>query len=73
MPPPHRSPTASVLAAQYMPSLALVMRAARFAQAPLQNWLLGMNPYLDDEAPALHIVDQPRAVLRAARAFAAVG
>ena len=41
--------------------------------AVVQNWLLGMNPYLNDEAPALHIADQPKEVLRAAKAFVAVG
>lgn len=52
--------------------VAMLLREVAPAQV-VQNWLLGMNPYLDDEAPALHIVDQPREVLRAARAFVAVG
>jgi hypothetical protein len=39
----------------------------------VQNWLMGMNPYLDGEAPALQIARQPQAVLRAARAFVTVG
>ncbi len=25
--------------------------------AVVQNWLLGMNPYLNDDAPAMHITD----------------
>jgi hypothetical protein len=38
----------------------------------VQNWLMGMNPDLDDDAPALHIADRPQDVLRAARAFVTV-
>jgi len=46
---------------------------AVFPRQVVQNWLLGMNPYLDDDAPALHIAQEPQAVLRAAKAFVAVG
>lgn len=37
----------------------------------IRAWFRGMNPYLDDEAPALAITEQPTAVLQAARAFLA--
>jgi len=39
----------------------------------VQSWFLGMNPQLDDETPALLIATRPADVLRAARAFAAIG
>ncbi|MGH2561294.1 MAG: XRE family transcriptional regulator [Thermomicrobiales bacterium] len=41
-----------------------------------QSWFMGMNPYLDDRAPALVLADEPEEasrVLRAARAFLAHG
>lgn len=38
----------------------------------VQNWLMGMNPDLEDTAPALHIADRPQDVLRAAKAFVTV-
>jgi hypothetical protein len=39
----------------------------------LQAWFLGMNPALDDQAPAELIASDPVRVLQAARAFLAVG
>lgn len=39
----------------------------------VQSWFMGMNPQLDDETPALLIASRPADVLRAARAFAAIG
>lgn len=35
----------------------------------VQSWFVGMNPELNDEAPAKVILDDPKRVLDAARAF----
>lgn len=35
----------------------------------IQSWFVGMNPELNDEVPAKVIVDDPKRVLDAARAF----
>ncbi len=37
----------------------------------VRAWFMGMDPLLDDRAPALVLRDDPAAVLRAARAFRA--
>jgi hypothetical protein len=47
--------------------------AARESPETIRAWFRGMNPYLDDTAPALAIADNPRGVLQAARAFLAYG
>jgi len=55
--------------------------AFHVAQLLLQNesaetvraWFLGMNPDLDDQAPALALAEHPNEVLQAARAFLANG
>ncbi len=42
----------------------------------VRSWLMGMNPSLDDRAPALVLADEPEAapqVMRAARGFLAHG
>jgi hypothetical protein len=39
----------------------------------VQAWLLGMNPQLDDRAPATVLAEDPVAVMRAARFFVANG
>jgi hypothetical protein len=39
----------------------------------VRAWLLGMNPLLDDRAPAAVLPEDPAAVIRAARLFAANG
>lgn len=39
----------------------------------LRAWFIGMNPDLDDQAPALLLADNPQAVLGAARNFLANG
>ena len=39
----------------------------------VQAWLLGMNPQLDDRAPASVLAEDPAAVMRAARFFVANG
>ena len=39
----------------------------------LRAWFIGMNPSLDDQAPALLLADNPQAVLGAARNFLAYG
>ena len=40
---------------------------------PIQAWFIGMNPDLDDQAPALLLHEDPHAVLGAARNFLAYG
>ena len=39
----------------------------------VRAWLLGMNPLLDDRAPAAVLAENPDAVIRAARSFVANG
>lgn len=39
----------------------------------VRDWFLGMNPALEDRAPAAILGEDPQAVLRAARFFAANG
>lgn len=39
----------------------------------VRAWFMGMNPELDDRAPALAVADDPASVMRAARAFLAGG
>ena len=39
----------------------------------VQGWFMGMNPQLDDRAPALVIGENPPEVMQAARAFLAGG
>ena len=39
----------------------------------VRAWFLGMNPDLDDQAPALALAEHPQEVLQAARAFLANG
>ncbi len=39
----------------------------------VRAWFIGMNPELDDQPPALVIVDDPLRVLQAARIFVANG
>lgn len=41
--------------------------------ATIRAWFMGMNPLLDDEAPALALAEDAAAVLGAARAFVANG
>jgi hypothetical protein len=45
------------------------------AESPetVQAWLLGMNPLLDDRAPAAVLPEDPAAVMRAARFYVANG
>lgn len=52
-----------------------ITRTLRAVESPevVQAWLLGMNPMLDDRAPAVVLREDPAAVLRAARFFAANG
>lgn len=50
----------------------------REGAATVQSWFKGMNPQLDDQAPALLLREQPitiagPAVMAAARAFAFIG
>ena len=39
----------------------------------IRAWFIGMNPSLDDQAPALLLAENPQAVLGAARNFLAYG
>lgn len=39
----------------------------------VRSWLLGMNPQLDDRAPAAVLAEDPAGVIRAARFFVANG
>lgn len=41
----------------------------REAADTVRAWFRGMNPHLDDEAPALALATEPARVLQAARAF----
>jgi hypothetical protein len=52
-----------------------VMQALLEVESPVtvRAWLLGMNPLLDDRAPAAMLAEDPAAVLRAARFFVANG
>src|SRR4051794_24684516 len=43
------------------------------AAATVRAWFMGMNPELDDRAPALALRDDPGRVLQAARTFLAHG
>jgi hypothetical protein len=48
--------------------VARLLRQAESEQT-VQSWFMGMNPHLDDRAPALVIGQDPRSVLQAARAL----
>lgn len=45
----------------------------REAPDTIQAWFTGMDPFLDDEAPALVLRQDPERVVRAARSFLAYG
>lgn len=45
----------------------------REAPDTIRTWFTGMDPYLDDEAPALMLRRDPERVVRAARSFLAYG
>jgi hypothetical protein len=47
--------------------------ALRLRSETVRAWFVGMNPDLDDQAPALLLGDDPHAVLLAARSFLANG
>lgn len=52
-----------------------VVRLLRQAESDqtVQSWFMGMNPYLDDRAPALVMSQDSRSVLQAARTLLANG
>ena len=55
--------------------IATLLESATSRQT-VQSWFMGMNPHLDDRAPALVLADEPDAaprVMQAARAFLAHG
>ena len=65
-----REDVARTLRAAYQ--IARLLRQAE-AEQTVRAWFMGMNPYLDDRAPALVIREDSRAVLDAARALLANG
>lgn len=69
----EREPHAEVverLRAAYQVAAFLMQVESRPA---VRAWFLGMNPQLDDRAPALVIRENPTEVMQAARAFLAGG
>ena len=52
-----------------------VVQALAEVEAPdvIRGWLIGMNPVLEDQAPALVLADNPTEVLLAARIYVAGG
>lgn len=53
-------------------SVALLLMQVE-SRETVRAWFMGMNPQLDDRAPALAIAEEPVRVLQAARAFLAGG
>ncbi|MGD9894474.1 MAG: XRE family transcriptional regulator [Dehalococcoidia bacterium] len=62
--------TEQTLRAAYQ--VARLLRQSESEQS-VQSWFMGMNPYLDDRAPALAIGQDSLAVLQAARALLVSG
>lgn len=55
-------------------TLGIVGMLRRVEQLPtIQAWFAGMNPFLDDQPPALVMASDPEAVVLAARDFVAYG
>lgn len=46
-----------------------ILESGNLSKESIQSWFCGMNPDLDDEAPASVILENPRRVLEAARGF----
>ena len=66
---PHPDVDRRLRDAFYVVQLMLQCESAQTIRA----WFLGMNPDLDDQAPALMLAEHPREVLKAARTFLAQG
>jgi hypothetical protein len=67
--PPHPATEKRLRAAYQVTSLLLHAETPETVRA----WFVGMNPELDDQAPALVIRDDPVRVLQSARIFLAHG
>jgi len=52
--------------------VATLLMTAECSQT-VRSWFMGMNPHLDDRAPALVIGEQPNRVMQAAKAYLANG
>jgi hypothetical protein len=66
---PHPETERKLRDAFHITQLLLQQESAETVRA----WFIGMNPDLDDQAPALLIAEDPQAVLGAARNFLAYG
>ncbi len=66
---PHPEAERRLRHAFHVTQLLLQQESAETVRA----WFVGMNPYLDDQAPALLLSENPQAVLLAARNFLAHG
>ena len=66
---PHPEAERRLRHAFHVTQLLLQQESAETVRA----WFLGMNPDLDDQAPALLLAEDPQAVLLAARNFLAHG
>jgi hypothetical protein len=66
---PHPDTERRLRDAFHITQLLLQQESAETVRA----WFIGMNPDLDDQAPALLLADDPQAVLGAARNFLAYG
>ncbi len=69
----ERQPDADI--AQRLHNVYAIVRALLQVETPqaVRAWFLGMNPELDDLAPALMLVDEPKLVKQAARTLVAHG
>ncbi|MBI4493875.1 MAG: XRE family transcriptional regulator [Chloroflexi bacterium] len=66
---PHPEAERRLRHAFYITQLLLQQESAETVRA----WFIGMNPDLDDQAPALALTEHPQEVLSAARDFLANG
>lgn len=66
---PHPEAERRLRAAFHITQLLLQKDSSETVRA----WFIGMNPDLDDQAPALMLAENPLYVLQAARAFLAYG
>lgn len=66
---PHTGTAKRLRTAYQIARLLLQVDSAQIVQA----WFMGMNPLLDDEAPARLLVERPARVMQAARYFMSSG
>jgi hypothetical protein len=69
----QRRPSAEVEARLRAAWRATQLLLEREAPDTIRAWFVGMDPFLDDEAPALMLRQDPERVVRAARSFLAYG